>query len=36
MPVWLASSTFVDITLAVVLFWELYLPKKERSDKFNA
>jgi len=36
MPLWLAPSTLVDIMLASVIFWELYLPKRERVQMFSA
>lgn len=36
MPLWLAPSTVVDVLLAAVICYELWLPKKERSGQYTA
>jgi hypothetical protein len=36
MPLWLAPSTVVDVVLAIVICYELWLPKKERSGQYTA
>lgn len=35
MPTWLATASFIDVALAAMICWELYLPKKERFTGFT-